>query len=351
MKVLVEALAAEFGGIRTYVEQLLAAWEIAYPDDELTVLVPVGSDLPTGSHRRRELAIPGPDIVARPLVHTLAIRRLVAETGADAVLATLPNTSLRHPGVPLTVVVHDLRHELRPEQFSRGRRLVRALAYGRAYRLADHIVSVSQRSLDDLHRLHPQMTATPSSVVHHGADHVPQQEFRPHRGPAVAFAHHTNKNPDLVLAAWALATATGVEVPELLLVGTGSDRERLTARAVEHGVGDQVTMAPYLDDAAFADALADASAIVFPSSFEGFGLPVLEGMLASVPVVIGPEPATQEVAGGWAAVAEGWSAAELLDAVQRACAYDVQHLESARRHAASFTWQRTVEQTRATLGR
>lgn len=350
MKVLVEALAAEFGGIRTYVEHLLAAWEIAFPDDDLTVLVPTGSDLRTAGHRRRELRIPGPDLIARPLAHTAAIRRLVVEADADAVLATLPNTSLRHPGVPLTVVVHDLRHEIRPEQFTRGRRLVRAVAYRRAYALADHIVAVSQRSLDDLHRLHPRLTATPSTVVHHGADHVPQGDSAARRGPAVAFAHHTNKNPELVLAAWALARRGGVDLPELILVGTGGQRERLGAEARRLGVEDRVTMASYLDDTAFARVLAEAAAVVFPSSFEGFGIPVLEGMLAGAPVIIGPEPATQEVAGGWAAVAADWSAAALLSAVVEGCAFDDAHLAGAREHAAAFTWQRTAAKTRAALG-
>ncbi|CAM3354401.1 glycosyltransferase [Nocardioides dubius] len=348
MKVLVEALAAEFGGIRTYVEHLLAAWESAFPDDDLTVLVPQGSDLHIAGHRRRELAIPGPDIVARPLAHTAAIRRLVAESDADAVLATLPNTSLRHPGVPLTVVVHDLRHEIRPEQFSRGRRLVRALAYRRAYALADHIVSVSQRSLDDLHRLHPGLRATPSTVVHHGADHVGAAAGE-RTGPAVAFAHHTNKNPRLVLQAWSLAQRRGIALPELILVGTGSERQALTEEAQRLGIADRVTMAPYLDDAAFGAVLAESAAVVFPSSFEGFGLPVLEGMLIGSPVVIGPEPATQEVAGGWASVAAVWTAEALLDAVVAGCAFDDDHLAAARAHAATFTWQRTAEQTRAAL--
>ena len=53
--------------------------------------------------------------------------------------------------------------------------------------------------------------------------------------------------------------------------------------------------------------LADAELVVFPSDFEGFGLPVVEGMLLGKPVVLGPEPATNEVAGGHAAVAADWT--------------------------------------------
>ena len=64
--------------------------------------------------------------------------------------------------------------------------------------------------------------------------------------------------------------------------------------------------------------LAEADLVVFPSDFEGFGLPVVEGMLLGKPVVLGPEPATNEVAGGHAAVAADWTPAALADGVRRA---------------------------------
>ena len=95
-----EALAADFGGIRTYVEHLLSGWAAAFPDDELLVLVGPGSDLDTAGHRRRELPIPSPAVLGRPLAQTLHTRRIVRDEGIDVVLATLPSTGLRRPGAP-----------------------------------------------------------------------------------------------------------------------------------------------------------------------------------------------------------------------------------------------------------
>ena len=89
--------------------------------------------------------------------------------------------------------------------------------------------------------------------------------------------------------------------------------------------------------------------VVFPSDFEGFGLPVVEGMLLGKPVVLGPEPATNEIAGGHAAVAADWTAAALADAVRRARAMTSGELEAARAWAATFTWERTIRQTREVL--
>lgn len=348
MRLIVDALAADFGGIRTYVENLLAAW--ADPDDHLLVMVREGSDLDTSRHARCEVRIPRPGPVGRPLRQSVITKQLVDDFKADAVLATMPSTSLVRVGVPLGVVVHDLRHELRPEQFSRPRRLLRKVAYDRAYGLADVIISVSQRSLDDLHRLHPSLRTTPATVVHHGADHVldwPSTE--PLSGPAITFAHHTNKNPDLVLDAWAYGVAQGLDLPTLQVLGTGNQRNALNARVSELGLTGLVTLAPYLPEAEFRQAMAIASMVVFPSDFEGFGLPIVEGMLLGIPVVIGPEPASLEVAGGHASVMTSFSAPALAEAVVRASGFDEEHLARAREHAAEFTWQRSVQQTRAAL--
>lgn len=352
MRVLVDALAADFGGIRTYVENLLAAWEKQADElgDHLLVMVREGSDLDTGRHSRHEVRIPRPGPVGRPFRQSVLTRRLVADFEADAVLATMPSTSLVRVGVPLGVVVHDLRHELRPEQFSRPRRLLRKVAYDRAYALADVIISVSQRSLDDLHRLHPSVRRTASAVVHHGADHVlawPRGSAR--SGPAITFAHHTNKNPGLVLDAWAHGVERGLDLPSLQILGTGNQRNALNSRVSELGLTGLVTLAPFLPEAEFRNAMANASMIVFPSDFEGFGLPIVEGMRLGIPVVIGPEPASLEVAGGHASVMTSFSAPGLAEAVARARGFDEAHLTRARDHAAGFTWARTVEGTRRAL--
>ena len=202
LRLLIDAAAAEYGGIRTYVEQLLRAWASELPGDELLVVVPPGSTLATAGHRRHELRAAGPSVVSRPVAQTMVLPRLSRDV--DAVLATNPTTSLLGLRRPLAVVVHDLRHELRPEQFSRPRRALRWASYRRSYALADGFVAVSRRTLDDLHRLHPETVAKPGAVVHHGADHVRDWPAPDRHGPWVTFGHHTNKNPALVLEAWSL---------------------------------------------------------------------------------------------------------------------------------------------------
>jgi glycosyltransferase involved in cell wall biosynthesis len=128
-----------------------------------------------------------------------------------------------------------------------------------------------------------------------------------------------------------------------------AQREAIAARVAELGLGDRVELARFLPDEEFQQVLADADMIVFPSDFEGFGLPVVERMILGKPVVLGPEPATNEVAGGHAAVASDWTPSALADGVRRARAMTDADLDSARAWGLTFTWERTIRQTREVL--
>ena len=350
MRILVEALCAEFGGIRTYVDNLLPAWTSVAPDDEVHVMVQSDSTIVVPAPLvRHDIPVHGPQAVARPLAQTRHVTRLVRQLRPVVVLAPLPSTTVRRLDVPLGVVVYDLRHELRPEQFSSRTKILRKISYGRTYRLADHFLSISQRSLDDLHELHPRLRDVPATVTYLGADHVKDWPPADSVGPAVTFAHHTNKNPDLVLDGWRSLVDRGGDVPPLLMLGVGSHRETLAEAIARRGLGDHVRLAPFLPDDEFQRVMAAAQMVVFPSDFEGFGLPVVEAMQMGTTVVIGPERATTEIAGGHAYVMTDWTAEALADAVEAAGRQTPEQREAARRHGDEFTWDRTVAQTRAAL--
>lgn len=352
MRILVEALCAEYGGIRTYVDNLLPAWSAVAPDDEVHVMLQSGSTIVVPAPLvRHDIAVRGPQAVMRPLAQTRHVSGLVRELRPDVVLATLPSTSVRRLGVPLGVVVYDLRHELRPEQFSRPRRALRWASYGRGYATADGFVSISQRTLTDLHTLHPATADRPAVVAHLGGDHVDSWPIAEPTGRVVTFAHHTNKNLDLILDGWQrLADTPGHTAPELLVLGVSGDRREAVDEAVSHrGLAGSVTLAPFLAEEDFRRTLAGAAMVLFPSDFEGFGLPVVEGMRLGIPVVIGPEPATREVAGGHAFEMATWEPDELARAVRAGLAATPAQLAAAREHAATFTWANTVTATRELL--
>ena len=349
MRLVVDAMCAEYGGIRTYVEQLLARWSERHPGDEVHAVLRAGSTIATPGLVRHELRVHGPDVLGRPWAQATALHRLVRELRPDAFLATAPTPDPRRTGAPTAVVVLDLRAEILPEQFSRGRRLLRAASYGRSYQLADAFIAISQRSLDDLHRLHPRTARRPGAVAHLGADHVHGWPAPGTDGPAVAFAHHTNKNPELVVEGWRLLADRGVRVPLTFLGVSAGLRDRLTGLIDRHRLADLVALAPYLPDEEFRAVFARSRMVVFPSDFEGFGLPIVEGMALRKPVVIGPDAGALEVAGGHAAVLRDFTPAALADAVVAAGARTGSDLDAAQAWAARFSWATTVDATRTVL--
>jgi glycosyltransferase involved in cell wall biosynthesis len=126
----------------------------------------------------------------------------------------------------------------------------------------------------------------------------------------------------------------------------GAELEALVRR---EGVADRVTLSGYVSDDELREAMLGARLLVLPSTFEGFGIPIVEAMALGVPVVIGPDPGAVETAGGHASVMAEWSVSALVDALTVAMRLDGSATDAARRHADQFTWANAVRGTRTFL--
>lgn len=344
VRVLVNALPVAGTSLGVVTENLLQGWEVS--DDLHLVLRPgVHLDVPS---RVTVHPVSGPRLVAMEREVPALSRRL----GADAVLGVTPATTVGPLPCPRVIIVHDVRHEVRPHQFSYRLRLMRGVSYGLAYRRADAIVTVSQRTREDLLRFHPWLRRRRVVVAHNGADHVlswPRAEPGG-AGYAIAFGQWGNKNVGLVLEAWQrLQREDGDPLPLVIVGVSDADRAGVRADVASRGLTDLVTVKPWLDRDEFHRQFTGASLVVFPSDFEGFGLPALEAMRLGIRVIVSPDPALLEVTGGLATVMDGWDAAALVRAVPVArteCAEDV---ERAVQHASAFTWARAAGEVRATL--
>ena len=121
---------------------------------------------------------------------------------------------------------------------------------------------------------------------------------------ALAFGHFGNKNADAVIAGWAEFCHRATPSWVLRLVGMGSADRAAAAEQVERlGIADRVELMPWLDDDAFQACFAGAGLVIFPSDFEGFGLPAVEAMRLGIPLVVSDDPALAEVTGGHAVTA------------------------------------------------
>jgi glycosyltransferase involved in cell wall biosynthesis len=254
-----------------------------------------------------------------------ALRRL----GAD--LAHTQHALPLRPPCPCVVTVHDLSFEREPGVMSRRDRLVFRLVVPRAVRDAARVLTVSERTKRDLLELYGVDSAK-VVVSPNGVDPA----FAPGSGPRdyvlTVGAVQRRKNQ---LAALEAAAAVGLP---LVVVGPEKD-SAVAAELRERGA----RLEGYVPTERLADLYRGAACLVQSSSYEGFGLPVVEAMASGTPVVALPDPAVREVAGEAAVLVAG--APALADGIRAALA-DRERLSAAGiARARAFSWRAAAEVT------
>ena len=223
------------------------------------------------------------------------------------------------------VTLHDLHFERDPGVMGFVDRLTFKTVVPRAARRADHVLAVSERTRDDaieLYGLSPDaLTVTP-----HGVDPA----FGPGDDAPGGFllfvgAIQARKDP---LAAVAAAHEAG-----LPLVAAGPEKEPALARRLREA---GVDVRGWVDRPELARLYRQAAALVLPSRYEGFGLPVLEAMASGTPVVVSEDPALRAVAGDAAAPT-------VQAALEQRDVWRQKGLERAK----LFSWEETARRTAA----
>lgn len=349
MKLVVDAVGVRQGSAAIVIGNLLHGWAQAFPDDAIVILTdgePHFPVAPTAAVQRMTPQAAG--LRSRLWAQSVGVRRVCRREGADAVLSAVTSGAFLG-GAPATgAIVYDLRHELRPGQFSRGRRIARRALYGWTFLRADALFCISDRTRRDLVAAHPRVASKAHATLL-GADHAAGWRAA---GDSVryvlAFGHFPNKNIDGVLDAWARYDAEPDVV--LRICGLGRDaRAAAEKRVGKLGIAERVELLGWLTEAEFESVFAGAAAIVFPSDFEGFGLPAVEALLLGIPVVISTDPALLEVSGGHAVVAADDRPETLATAIGRALHRTPDEIAAGVEHARTLTWARMAQQVRGVL--
>ncbi|MFZ0218003.1 MAG: glycosyltransferase family 1 protein [Candidatus Dormiibacterota bacterium] len=336
-------------GIGTYVRGLLGGLVEEGFDNRLALLIDSRSPLPP---------LPRGDFVAFS-VHP----RYRGRTGLVEEAVTLGSKlgriapdlyhapSLALPGrspVPLVVTLHDLIPWAFGGKSLRGER-VRWWLGRRLLRRADVVIAVSRHTAEDARRVGGVDPAI-VTVIPEAASPL----FRPREGAAerVAASHGVRppflfyngaldqrKDPRGLLRAWDVVRASGHDVP-LVLAGTaGAQAPQSMGDAVRVG---QVTVEE------LADLFSAAACLVFPSRYEGFGLPPLEAMACGCPVVAYRNSSLPGVLGEAAILVEDGDSDALGRAAVRVMT-DPAAADRLRRaglqRAQTFSWRRTARET------
>lgn len=297
------AVQANGGGLTTYATALIKAWTATFPDDDLIL---VAGD-PGGARMMRTVT---PDVRVSKASRSRFIAQhafvpFIARTvRPDAMLSMVPSVPLVPIGMPIVSVIYDLRSWIHPEEFSASVRVYRRIAYHYAFHRSARIVAISERSRLDLGRV-CRRGALKTHVLYPAADHVDEWPSYPRAQHVITFGHWSNKKPGLAIEAWAKALDAASSPTadwKLHVVGVPAERRNaLINAASELGVTHSVMVHGYLPDPEYQRLFTSASAVLMLSTFEGFGLPVVEAMRRGIHVIASRDAGLQE-AGGSSAV-------------------------------------------------
>ncbi len=273
--------------------------------------------------------------------------RMISDGGFDVLHPTYYSTYfLKRRKTPYVITVHDFIHEKYPQHFTDTAKVIREKK--EAVANADRIIAISEHTRRDLVDIYG-IPADRVDVIYHGASPLSSvHEPVPGTGDRfILFVGDRTKYKNFLNLAEAFVILSRND-PELRLVCAGkpfSDAERRHLSSL--GIGDK-SMACFASDSQLAWLYANTACFVFPSAYEGFGLPILEAWSAGAPVALSRASCFPEIAGS----AASWF--EPDDPAMMACAIgDVVYSDDTRarlRYLASerlkmFTWEKTAART------
>ncbi len=360
MPVVLDARTAtdHFPGIGRYVVSLSRALTRIAPDLDLTLLYN-----PTANATRTTLPdLPRLVCVASPfsIQQQWIVPTILRQ--ARAKLYHSPYYLMPYlPNVPSVITCYDLIPLIHPEYYTVSQGLIYRLAHYLALRAAHVILAISEATKADLVRifhvdprrvlvtpLAADASFAPCSRVQ--VDALRLKYALPERYGLYLGSNKPHKNLMRLVQAWKMANGKRqISNTQLVIAGQWDERYPEARRLAEElGLKDQVIFAGAVEENDLPALYNGATLFVFPSLYEGFGLPVLEAMACGTPVVCSNASSLPEVAGEAASLVDPLQTDALAGAISRIL-HD-QELRQAMRQkglmqATQFSWQRTAQTT------
>lgn len=262
---------------------------------------------------------------------------------------------------PYVVTIHDTTRFLFPGQRQQGwwQQVMYERVFARAVRRARGVIAVSSATAEELRNLPlvcPPITVIPEAVADDIARPVTQEQRAAIRGrlqlsdPYLLFVGvwMSHKNIERLLQAFRVVRQ---QYPQLHLVITGQPRlgyVDVPALARRWGVAEAVRLPGFVEAAELPALYAEAAAFVFPSLYEGFGLPPLEAAAQGAPVVASNLSSIPEVMGKAAAYVNPEDVDSIVRGIQRVVgntSYRSELRRLGREQVKRFSWEAVARQT------
>lgn len=308
------------------------------------------------------------DDLIRKILWEKQVAQEAKQDGCDAFISLYQSATVTPRGMQHTMVVHDLIPRLFPEYQGNMRQRFHWRRVERAIMQADQIVAVSESTKNDLVEFgvtHEKIrVAYPDASPLFRRDLAPEEENRVMAayGLVPGYIYHgggleIRKNTAGLLRAYAMLASKekqgtlGVVLPPLVISGKIFAESNPLATPVKHlirelGLGQRVHLLDFVPEADLPALYKNALFFVYPSRYEGFGLPVLEALCMKVPVLTSDISSLPEVAGNAALYidpAEVDSIASGLERLVKDAALRQSLSETTARESQRFDWKNFTE--------
>lgn len=359
------------GGFKTYTEQLIRALLEVDPDNEYILYVdrpPVADGIaPPAPHATVRVVSGTAPFIGMPWREQIGLAMQARRDRIDVLHALCLTAPVNAP-CPLVVTIHDTIWMF-PRRFTRqrkrGKRSLMDMYYryvpAIAARRASAVVTVSHDARTAIvqhlgipaHRVFvTHEAAAPIYRTHDRARTIEavRQRFGLSEGFILALGSaDPRKNISTLLRAYALLPERLRANHELAIVWTHPLlAESILAEARAHGIEGRLRFLQHVSNDDLVALYNAAALFVFPSRYEGFGLPILEAMACGAPVVAANNSSIPEVAGDAALLVDAESPTSIARAMERVLSDAALRDELVVRglqRAASFSWQRCARET------
>ena len=234
---------------------------------------------------------------------------LLRDMGVDLLFCPFTAPTYFEPRIPTVCTIYDLQYKTYPEFFTAEDVAHREHTFIEACCRAAALTAISDYSrysaithgnLDPerIRTIHLRMAQRIPPGVENGKAILDRLGLVPQRYLVYPANFWKHKNHEILLTAFGVACHEGLP-PDIKLICTGAPGVRqawLMTAARTMNLGERILFPGYLPNAELAALMADCSGVVFPSLYEGFGLPVIEAMAAGVPVACSNRTSLPEVA-------------------------------------------------------
>jgi mannosyltransferase len=242
--------------------------------------------------------------------------------------------------VKTVLTVHDFTYK---KYYSGIQKHVNNYQMSRAISQANEIICISHATKKDLLKFHPGISESKISVIYHGIDHQifnrDQYQLKNKFSDCVLFVGSRSGYKNFTVAVDAISKSNSLR---LGIVGNKLTDDELSLLKFK-GV-DYIDFGP-ISDSELSELYRHSHSLIYPSSYEGFGMPILEAMACGLPVLIGCDVASREISSENAIKCEEQNSSSFVKGFEKIEMNRSLLIENGILHAKKFQWETAAKKT------